>query len=106
MAGSGIISLSLAGEHQSEMAKSAGEWILKHSFNRYNRVEQGEERYHYSAYYCSQAMFQLGGDYWARFSRLSANADRPPAGRRLLAAGAGARFSNSATRIRRRRRAR
>jgi hypothetical protein len=67
MAGSGIISLSLAGEHQSEMAKSAGQWVLGHPFHRYNRVEHHEERYHYSAYYCSQAMFQLGDEYWSRF---------------------------------------
>jgi hypothetical protein len=65
--GSGILSLSLGGEHESEMAKAAGDWILKHPFDRYNHVEYHEERYHYSAYYCSQAMFQLGGDYWARF---------------------------------------
>jgi len=25
------------------------------------------DRYHYSAYYCSLAMFQLGGEYWAQF---------------------------------------
>jgi hypothetical protein len=67
MAGSGIISLSLAGEHQSEMACTAGTWVLRHPFDRYNRVEHHEERYHYSAYYCSQAMFQLGGEYWSRF---------------------------------------
>ena len=67
MAGSGILSLSLGGEHQSDMSKSAGAWILRHSFDRYNRVEHHEERYHYSAYYCSQAMFQLGGEYWAHF---------------------------------------
>ena len=67
IAGSGIISLSLAGEHQSEMARTAGKWVLEHPFDRYNTVEHGAERYHYSAYYCSQAMFQLGGEYWSRF---------------------------------------
>ncbi len=65
--GSGVLSLSLGGEHQTEIAKAAGDWILQHPFDRYNRVEYHEERYHYSAFYCSQAMFQLGGDYWARF---------------------------------------
>lgn len=67
MVGSGILSLSLAGEHQSEMARRGGDWLLQHDFARYNRPDFPEERYHYSAYYCSQAMFQLGGDYWARF---------------------------------------
>lgn len=33
-------------------------------FQQYN---QGRGPYHYGAYYCSQAMFQLGGDYWKKF---------------------------------------
>ena len=45
----------------------AGKWILRHSFDRYNRARHPEDRYHYSAFYCSQAMFQLGGDYWHDF---------------------------------------
>jgi len=65
--GSGILSLSLGGEHQSDMARAAGDWLLQHDFSRYNDALFSEERYHYSAYYCSQAMFQLGGEYWARF---------------------------------------
>ncbi|WP_157605214.1 prenyltransferase/squalene oxidase repeat-containing protein [Schlesneria paludicola] len=65
--GSGILSLSLGGEHQTEMAKAAGEWVLEHPFDDYNRVQSDQERYHYSVYYCSQGMFQLGGNYWARF---------------------------------------
>ena len=67
MVGSGILTLSMGGEHQTEMAQSAGKWLLKHPFHRYNGIEQRSERYHYSVYYCSQAMFQLGGDYWKRF---------------------------------------
>lgn len=67
MVGCGILSLSLGGEHQSDMACVAGEWLLRHDFDRYNKPRFSEERYHYSAYYCSQAMFQLGGDYWSRF---------------------------------------
>lgn len=49
------------------MQKKAGDWILRHPFDQYNQVIHGEERYHYSVYYCSQAMFQLGGDKWAQF---------------------------------------
>lgn len=67
MAGSGILLLSLGGEHDTDMARSAGKWILNHQFDRYQRVIYGAEHYHYGAYYCSQAMFQLGGDYWQRF---------------------------------------
>lgn len=67
MAGSGILLLSLAGEHNTDLAQRAGTWILDHPFDRYQRVIYGAEHYHYGAYYCSQAMFQLGGEYWRRF---------------------------------------
>lgn len=65
--GSGILSLSLGGEHHAEIATTAGDWVLKHPFDRYNGVEHSEERYHYSVYYCSLGMFQLGGTHWERF---------------------------------------
>jgi len=65
--GAGILSLSLAGEHQSELAQKAGRWLSSQSFDRYNAHSSRLDRYHYSAYYCSQAMFQLGGEYWSRF---------------------------------------
>ncbi len=64
VAGGGIVCLSLSGEHDSAMARAAGRWILEQSFDRYNR---GAGPYHYGAYYCSQAMFQLGGEFWEQF---------------------------------------
>jgi len=68
MAGAGILSLALAGDHQSEMAGQAAKFVLKHSFNEFNRGGlTREDRYYYGAFYCSQAMFQMGGEYWARF---------------------------------------
>lgn len=68
MVGAGIVALSLGGEHESEMTRLAGNWILRRSFDRYNAGgSHPEDRYHYSAFYCSQAMFQLGGDYWFEF---------------------------------------
>jgi len=67
MAGAGVVSLALAGEHDTEMTKAAGRWILRSSFRRYNRSRHTEDRYHYSAFYCSQATFQLGGNYWFGF---------------------------------------
>ncbi|MHC4441822.1 MAG: prenyltransferase/squalene oxidase repeat-containing protein [Planctomycetota bacterium] len=67
MAGAGILSLSLGGMHETPMAKAAGEWILHHPFDRYNKVVNKYDRFHYSAYYCSQAMYQLGGRYWEQF---------------------------------------
>ena len=62
--GGGIVSLSLGGEHQTEIAQLAGKRVLSISFARYN---SRSFPYHYGAYYCSQAMFQLGGEYWAGF---------------------------------------
>ncbi len=67
MVGAGVVCLALGGEHQSETAKIAGDWILRSSFKAYNRGSREEDRYHFGAFYCSQAMFQLGGDYWQRF---------------------------------------
>lgn len=66
--GAGILSLSLGGEHQSDMAQAAGRWILRQSFSPYN-TNGGYVRdyYHYSVYYCSLGMFQLGGEYWKGF---------------------------------------
>lgn len=65
--GGGIVTLSLGGEHRSEVALRAGDWVLAHDFTQYNRTPHRYDRYHYSAFYCSQAMFQLGGEYWAKF---------------------------------------
>jgi hypothetical protein len=65
--GGGIVALSLGGEHQSAMAENGGKWILAQSFDDYNKRPHKFDRYHYSAFYCSQAMFQLGGEYWAKF---------------------------------------
>jgi prenyltransferase/squalene oxidase-like repeat protein len=69
MVGAGVVSLALGGEHGSETARLAGDWILATSFEPYNRDRGGadRDRYHFAAFYCSQAMFQLGGDYWKRF---------------------------------------
>ena len=62
MAGSGVLSFALAGRHNSQMAQSAGQWILRTDFDNSRR-----NRFFYGGYYCSQAMFQLGGEYWRRF---------------------------------------
>jgi hypothetical protein len=67
MVGAGIVCLELGGEHRSETSREAANWILRHSFEPYNNSGHPEDRYHYSAFYCSQAMFQLGGEDWRRF---------------------------------------
>ena len=65
--GAGALSLALGGKHQTRMARRIGDWLLQHPFDTYGRTMHVEDRFHYSAYYCSHAMAQLGGDYWRRF---------------------------------------
>jgi hypothetical protein len=82
MAGAGILALAHAGQHQQATAIQAAEWILAHPFDRYNiplhvsRTYRGD-RYHYGAFYCCQAMYQMGGRYWEEFF--------PPTARVLIA---------------------
>jgi hypothetical protein len=66
--GAGVLSLFLAGRYDAAIARKSGAWILAHPFDRYNqsRLHDGD-RYFYSAYYCSQATYQLGGRYWEEF---------------------------------------
>jgi hypothetical protein len=66
MMGAGILSLSLAGKHHTEMARAAGDWILANPFDVYGQTTDGRDRFHYSAYYCSNALAQLGGHYWTQ----------------------------------------
>ena len=67
MAGAGIVSLVLSGEFDTKIAQSAADWLLQHPFDRYNARINREDHYHYGAYYCSLAMFQMGGRYWEQF---------------------------------------
>ncbi len=73
MAGAGVLALAHAGYHNSPEAQLAGKWILQHHFQNYNgqdlasRGEGRNDRYHYGLFNCSQAMYQLGGQYWERF---------------------------------------
>jgi hypothetical protein len=84
MAGAGILALAHAGFHNAPETKLAGDWILQHPFNSYNVSETFgsvgwvNDRYHYGAFNCCQAMYQLGGDYWRNFF--------PPLVKALLAA--------------------
>ncbi len=83
MAGAGILALAHAGLHDAPETKQAGDWILKYSFTEYNEQERFgkvgwvDDRYHYGAFNCCQAMYQLGGDYWREFF--------PPLARTLVA---------------------
>ena len=65
--GSAVVSLALAGQHDSPQALAAGDWLLAHPFEYYGQtisMGRGSDRFFYSTYYCSQAAAQLGGRYW------------------------------------------
>ena len=67
MVGAGVLSLALAGQHQTRIAQRAGDFLLTCPFQRFGESVGGGDRFFYSAYYCSQAMAQLGGRYWKQF---------------------------------------
>jgi prenyltransferase beta subunit len=58
--GTGILALELCGKDRqhSREALQAGSYLIK------NPVRPGDNYFHYALYYGSQAMFQLGGNYW------------------------------------------
>jgi len=58
--GTGILALELCGKdrHHSREALQAGSYLIK------NPAKFGDPYFHYALYYGSQAMFQLGGNYW------------------------------------------
>jgi hypothetical protein len=59
--GTGILSLEMLGEHQSQEALWGGDFLLKHPL-----TDPNEGFYYYGVYYVSQALNQLGGKYWER----------------------------------------
>ena len=59
--GGGILCLLLGGEQVSPPVKEAVDWIFKHPFDVYNKPFEPFDRYHYSAFYCSQAVGLIGG---------------------------------------------
>ena len=61
--GTAVLCLELTGHHRERPALLGGEWILRHLPRGYG---QGEY-FAYAMYYCSQATFQLGDDYWEKF---------------------------------------
>jgi hypothetical protein len=59
--GTGVLGLQLCGQFQSPEAKRGGDWLLQHP------LEWKAPFFYYSAYYASQAMYQLGGAYWKKW---------------------------------------
>jgi hypothetical protein len=68
MTGAGIVSLSMAGQHNTAMALAAGDWLMEHPYGEFGEsIGPWGDKFFYSTYYCSQAMAQLGGHYWEKF---------------------------------------
>ena len=63
LTGSAVLCLSLCGEHKNKALIPAGDWI----YSRIDKPRSGSH-YYYATYYCSQAMFQLGGKYWEKWA--------------------------------------
>jgi hypothetical protein len=61
--GTGILALELCGKdrHLSNEARLGGSYLLS------NPLKIDDPHFFYSAYYASQGMFQLGGNYWTVF---------------------------------------
>ncbi len=60
--GTGLLCLELCGLHGDPMTTQAGDWIVAHLPNFRSGI------FYYGLYYCSQGMFQLGGDHWHRWA--------------------------------------
>ncbi len=68
MASTGVLCLQIAGYHlladsgkrYHAKALATGEWLMKHPTRQY-----GGGHFHYAVYYNAQAMWQLGGKFWA-----------------------------------------
>jgi Prenyltransferase and squalene oxidase repeat len=56
--GTGVLALQLCGDWNSPEALRGGDYI------RRNGIEWQGPFFFYTVYYCSQGMYQLGGDYW------------------------------------------
>ena len=65
MTGIGALSLALGGLYKDRRVVEAGDWLLDQPLD-YN-FYRSTERYYYTAYYCTQAMAQLGGKYGKAF---------------------------------------
>jgi hypothetical protein len=73
MTGAGILSLALAGKHNTPEAQKAAQWLLSRPFDDYNQNEVWIERYHYSVFYCCHAMYQMGEEYREKFFAATAD---------------------------------
>ncbi len=65
MTGVAILCLSLSGQFDHPSLPKAGDYLLK---AKPNKRWGGGGHFYYMNYYCTQAMFQLGGKYWDQWA--------------------------------------
>jgi len=59
--GTAILAIEISGDFQSQEARRGGDWLLK------NPLQWKGPFFYYAVYYSTQAMYQLGGDYWEKW---------------------------------------
>ncbi len=67
MAGAGIMAMAMLGQHDTDEVRSAATWLRSKPFMHYGQSVGQLDRFQYSVYYCTQAMYQVGGKQWERF---------------------------------------
>jgi hypothetical protein len=70
MTGAGVLALTLLGQADAPEVKAGGTYLMTNTADITGRANF----YYYTVYYCSQAAWQLGGNYWTKINRdISAN---------------------------------
>jgi hypothetical protein len=96
--GTGVLALQICGDFQSPEARRGGDWLSR------NPLEWKGPFFYYSAYYGTQAMYQLGGEYWGKWhpplqalllSKQSADGSWPPPPGEALETQAGLAYSTA-----------
>ena len=62
-AGTGIVSLEICSRHLEPEAVAAANYLVDHA-PQFPANDEANLAFYYAAYYCSQAMFQMGDRYW------------------------------------------
>jgi len=65
LTGTGVLALSLMGQPNMPEVRAGGDFLMKNIA----QIGAGGGHYYYSVYYCSQAAWQLGGNYWTVINR-------------------------------------
>ncbi len=67
MTGAGIMAMAMLGQNKTKEAKAAAKWLRDHPFGKYDERVGFLDRFYYSIYYCTQALYQLDDEDWQEF---------------------------------------